>query len=60
MGSSRCNFQNFDYLAIFFGFMLTVVFLFIGQPWSHRRNTPRSTALEIAPTVVGSDRSTGI
>jgi hypothetical protein len=52
--------QTFTYLAIFFGFLLTVVSLVFGQTWSHRRSTPSSSAPEIAPTVVGSDRPAGI
>jgi hypothetical protein len=52
--------QTFDYIAIFFGFLLTVVSLVFGQTWSHRRSTPSSTAAEIAPSVGGSDRPTGI
>jgi len=34
--------QTFDYVAIFFGFLLTIACLFAWQRWIHRSNVPES------------------
>ena len=52
--------QTFDYLAIFFGFLLAIVPLVVGQVWSNRRDMSQSTAPEAPASVAAADRSTGI
>jgi hypothetical protein len=49
--------QTFDYLAIFFGFLLTVLSLFAWQWWTKesRNRTPRSTQTVRTPSSVPPD-----
>jgi hypothetical protein len=51
--------QTFDYLAIFFGFLLTVVCLVAWRRWSNRRSVPQSSAAESKSSMLAEDRSAG-
>jgi hypothetical protein len=52
--------QTFDYLAIFFGFLLTIMCIVFWHSSSNRSRTSRSTVQSVTtPSAGGGDRSTG-
>jgi hypothetical protein len=51
--------QTFAYLAIFFGFLLTVVCLVAWRRWSNRRSVPQGSAAESKSSMLAEDRSAG-
>jgi hypothetical protein len=52
--------QTFDYLAIFFGFLLTIVCLVAWRRWSNRSSVPQSSAAESTSSMLAGDRPAGM
>lgn len=51
--------QTFDYLAIFFGFLLAIVCLIVGQRWPHGSGAPESREAKRKATVLSPEQSNG-